>query len=696
MADYSSGMMGLKKIILLLLLNFALSATCRCGETKAPSSTGDAPTATPANPRPRAADKSIMTLPIEQLMNIQVTSVSKSAEPVLKAPAAIYVITQDDIRRSGVNSIPEALRMAPGMTVGRVTANQWAIGSRGFTSVFATKLLVLIDGRTVYTPVFSGTLWDVQDTLMEDIDRIEVIRGPGATLWGSNAVNGVINVITKNANQTQGGLAVASAGTEERVNGAVRYGGKPVKTVAIRGYAKYFDNDDQVLPGGRDTSDDWRMGRGGFRMDWAAAKDDAVTFQGDIYKGKVGETIAVPILDAPYSQTLTGDGKVSGGNFQSRWEHTFSETSSMQLAAYYDRTDRIKIETADDARDTLDLDFQYQFQWNRHDVVCGAGYRVGSGETKPGILRVPQRTTELYNAFVQDDITLIRDKLKLTIGSKFEQNDFTGFEIQPSLRLLWAPNSTHSLWTSVSRAVRIPSLIADGSILDVTTLPPGALGPGTPATRVTSVGNKDAKAERLLAYELGYRVKPHARVSLDLAAFYNDYDNLLTVEPRAPISENSPAPPHLLIPAKFDNLSQGASYGAEAVASVSIRKWWRMQATYSFLRVDLRQGRSQSDAATSAEGMDPRNQAGVRSMFNLPHNVELDFWLRYMDSIPEVDVPSYVAGDVRVGWRPTRRLELSLLGKNLFDNQHPEFSSTIPTQRTEVQNSVSFKITLKF
>ena len=274
--------------------------------------------------------------------------------------------------------------------------------------------------------------------------------------------------------------------------------------------------------------------------------------------------------------------------------------------------------------------------------------------------------------------------------------DFTGFEIQPSLRLLWAPNSTHSLWTSVSRAVRIPSLIADGSILDVTTLPPGALGPGTPATRVTSVGNKDAKAERLLAYELGYRVKPHARVSLDLAAFYNDYDNLLTVEPRAPISENSPAPPHLLIPAKFDNLSQGASYGAEAVASVSIRKWWRMQATYSFLRVDLRQGRSQSDAATSAEGMDPRNQAGVRSMFNLPHNVELDFWLRYMDSIPEVDVPSYVAGDVRVGWRPTRRLELSLLGKNLFDNQHPEFSSTIPTQRTEVQNSVSFKITLKF
>ncbi|HYG76714.1 MAG TPA: TonB-dependent receptor [Planctomycetota bacterium] len=690
-----------QQLLLVLLTAFPICClpSALCGEATPPDVATEKKSEPQPNVKKAAADQSIFTLPIEQLMNIQVTSVSKAPSKVSESPTAIHVITQEDIRRSGANSIPEALRMAPGLSVARVTGNQWAISARGFNFVFANKLLVMIDGRSVYTPLFSGTLWDVQDTMMEDIDRIEVIRGPGATLWGSNAVNGVINIITKNANETQGGLAVAGAGTEERALGAVRYGGKPAKNVAIRGFVKYFENDEQALPGGKDASDDWRMGRGGFRADWKASKDDTVTFHGEAYRGRVGETLTVPSLTPPFDRELTGDGKVSGASFHSRWSHQFSEQSEMQLGLYYDRTDRTKIGIAEDHRDTVDLDFQHHFHWQRNNIVYGMGYRVSHDNTESGAVSFdPQsRTVHLLSAFIQDEITVLKDRLHVTFGTKLEHNEITGFEIQPSARVLFTPDRRNTLWASASRAVRTPARVDYDARVDIQALPPGTLGPGTPAALISAFSDDDFQSETLMAYELGFRTRPHPRISLDIAGFFNDYDNIRSVEPGGTSLETTPAPAHLLIRNDFGNKRSGSAYGGEAVVTAQLQKWWRIQGTYSFLRVDMQQGSSLDPGANAAERTDPRNQVGVRSMMDLPKKVELDLWLRYVDSLSGLNVPSYFVGDVRVGWRPVQRLDVSLVGRNLFDTQHPEFSTSfIRTQPTEVQRSVFLKFTLKF
>lgn len=658
--------------------------------------------ATDKKPPSAGEFKSLLPLSLEELINIQVTSVSKTPEKAREAPAAIHVITGEDIRRSGATSIPEALRMVPGMNVARLTAKQWAVSSRGFNDVFANKLLVLIDGRSVYSPLFAGVFWEQQDTLLEDIERIEVIRGPGATLWGANAVNGVINVITKSARDTQGGLVTAGAGTEEVGFGGVRYGGKPAKNIAIRGYAKYFERDDQALAHGKDAADEWRMGRGGFRLDWDASPDDLATFQGDIYSGSVGETTQTALLAPPFSRKNTGDNNIAGGNVLARWSHVFSKSSNMQLQAYYERTDREDVGIIrHESTDIVDLDFQHQFAWGeRQKVVWGAGYRLASDSIEPGALasfNPASRTTNLFNLFVQDEIALLKDKLALTLGSKFEHNDYSGFEIQPSARLLWTPHRRHTVWASVSRAVRSPSRSDQDVRANVAALPPGALGPGSPLAVVSVFGDRDFKSEELIAYELGYRVQPHRNLSLDFAGFVNTYDSLQTFERGAPFPEGSPAPPHLVIPTIRSNKMTGETCGGEAVATWQAQKWWRLSGTYSFLSMQLHTDPGSTDAAAEApEGQSPRNQFMLRSLMDLPHNIELDCTLRYVDRLPDIKVPSYLEADVRVGWKPTKKLELSIVGQNLFDNQHPEFNRGAVFPSTEVQRSAYFKLTLKF
>src|SRR6266699_2377581 len=407
----------------------------------------------------------VTAMSMEDLMNLQVTSVSKHTQKVADAAAAIFVITQEDIRRAGATSIPEAWRLVPGLEVARIDQNKWAIGSRGFNGRFDNKLLVLIDGRSVYTPLFSGVYWNVQDVMLEDVDRIEVIRGPGATLWGANAVDGVINVITKKAKATQSAVVTAGAGTEERAAGGVRYGGKLGDNTYYRAYTKYSDWGPSAYPPGMTAHDGWDALRGGFRADWTPAGANSLTLQGDIYRTRFDETLTVASLSAPYSNTFPNDGKYSGGNILGRWNHT-SEGSSMSLQMYYDNTTITDHSLFGDHQNIFDIDFQHGFHTgDSQQFVWGFGYRSIRDKNDPSFtvsLQPNQVTLNQFSTFLQDEISLVDNRLQITLGSKFERNEFTGFEIEPNARLLWNLTPNQSIWTAVSRAVRTPALTEEG------------------------------------------------------------------------------------------------------------------------------------------------------------------------------------------------------------------------------------------
>jgi iron complex outermembrane receptor protein len=641
-------------------------------------------------------------LSLEDLMDIEITSVAKKSQKLSEAAAAIFVITQEDIRRSGATSIPEALRMVPGLEVARIDANKWAITSRGFNGRFANKLLVLIDGRTVYTPLYSGVYWDMKDTLLEDVDRIEVIRGPGAALWGANAVNGVINIMTKGAKDTQGALVVAGTGTEEQGFGSLRYGAKLGQDIFSRVYVKYFDRDSGVFPSGEDGADEWDVLRAGFRMDWQGSGPDALTLQGDIYDGEAGVTVVTKSFDPYVPPTFDEDDDISGANLLGRWKHTVSDTSEIALQVYYDRTERNGA-ILDQIHDTFDLDLQQQFTLGkRHEIVWGLGYRFVSDNienTFYGSWDPDSRDDDLYSGFVQDDITLIKDQLRLTLGSKFEHNDYTGSEIQPNGRLMWTPREGHSIWTAVSRAVRTPSRTEEDGRLNTTVLPPGSLLPLFPGYGVVSLfGDGDYESEELLAYELGYRVQPTDQFSVDIATFFNDYSNLRTLEPANPFLEVSPSPAHLVFPFTADNKMDGEAYGVEVAADWRASDWWRIQASYTYLQIQLELDRDSGDTLSeSAEGESPHHQVSLRSSMDIVSDVALDLWVRYVDDLPSQDVDSYFTLAVRLGWKLDRNVELSVVGQNLLDNQHPEYKPEfIDTIPTEVERGVYGKVTWQF
>jgi iron complex outermembrane receptor protein len=617
-------------------------------------------------------------LSVEQLLDIDVTSVSKYPEKLSAAAAAVTVLTPEDIERSGVTNIPDALRLVPGLDVAQVDSHTWAISSRGFNDVFANKLLVLMDGRTVYTPLFSGVFWEVQDTFLQDIDRIEVVRGPGATLWGANAVNGVINVITKSARDTVGLLAFGGGGSEEIGFGGIRYGAKINEDTFIRIYTKYFYRDSSVLPNGDTAHDEWDMFRGGFRLDWQPTKQEAVTFQGDIYTGRQAETYAIPIPTFPFSETLSTTDNVAGGNLLGRWTERFSADSELSVQAYYDRTVRNSAVFAE-TRDTEDIDLQHRFSLaERHEIIWGLGFRATHDDVRNSLnvsLVPDNRTLKLYSAFVQDDITIVPDRLRLTIGSKFEHNDFTGFEVQPSGRISWTPMQSQTLWVSVSRAVRTPS-IAESDIR-LNPAPPVPLPPGL----ITIFGNPDLLSEELLAYEIGYRCQPLEKLTFDLSAFYNHYDNLRSLEPIIP------AP---IGPSRAENLLFGEAYGTEISAKCQVLRQWRLEGNYSYLNVQAHReaGSRDSTSEAAAEGSSPRNQFSLRSLIDLPWNVQFDSTLRYVDALRTPQIPSYVTLDVRLAWMPCKDLEIAVVGRNLLENRHREFAPTfVGTQRTEVERS---------
>lgn len=649
----------------------------------------------PAWPQQKPAD--LAEKSIEDLMNMEVTSVSKKEQKMSRAASAIFVITQDDIRHSGATNIPDLLRMVPRMDVAQISANTWAISARGFNEQFSDKLLVLIDGRTVYSPLNSGVNWDTQDILLEDIERIEVIRGPGATVWGANAVNGVINITTKKAADTHGGLVTGGGGTHEQGFGGIRYGGSINSHTGYRIFGKYFDRSHYLDGVGQSGEDRWDMLHGGFRMDGAFSPNDSFTVQGDLYRGSRGEVApTIGSLASPALQTVDARMDLNGGNILSRWTRTFSSHSEASLQVYFDRFSRQEI-TVSERRDTVDMELQHHIGWgSRNDLVWGLGYRYTTDGTR-GSLRVSfnpeSRALNLFSSFVQDEIALQPDRFYLTAGARLEHKDYSGFELEPSVRLAWTPYKRHMVWASFSRAHRTPA--RDDTALRFTF----AVIPGGTPTLLSLLGNPDFKSEDLNALDAGYRTEISNRLSLDIAVFYNRYGSLRTEEPAAPFLESNPPPPHLVIPFIFDNKMHGETHGIELATHWKVTDRWTLNPGYSFLAVHMHLDATSRDFTKPAdrEGSVPSHQAQLRSHLQLPHNLAWDASAYFVDRLPNQNLPSYTRLDTGITWQPAERVSLSVFGQNLLKDHHFEFNDLEQSGlSSQIKRSVYAKFAWQF
>lgn len=641
-------------------------------------------------------DADLTELSLEELMGVEVTTPSKKEGSLFDTPAAVYVVTGEEIRRSGVRSIPDALRIVPGVEVAQINANEWAVTIRGFNNSFANKLLVLVDGRSVYDPFFSGVFWDEVDTLLEDIDRIEVIRGPGGAIWGANAVNGVINIITKEAKDTEGIFLQGGGGNVEQGFAGLRYGGKAGENLYYRAYGKFYNRDSFKSRNGGDGDDDWKSYRGGIRVDWDNKDSDVVTLIGDIYKINANRSLTISSLFPPFEQTSRVDSNTTGGDVLLRWTHAFSENSNTVFQTYYDIAEGEVGSFTKEKRQTFDVEFLNRFKLNfltDHDVIWGLGYRVVNEDLNGSFVFDPgqeNQTDNLYSAFVQDELTLISEKLFLTIGSKFERNDFSGFEIQPDARLLWAVNETNRIWAAVSRAVRTPSrtekdvsFVADAFLNPETGLP----------TLIVAEGSEDFESEDLLALEVGYRTRPLNSVFIDITGFYNHYKNLESIKPGEPFIVNEPVP-HLVVPLIFNNGLKGDGYGFEIATKWSPVDYFRLHANYSFLELDLEKDSDNPEPRFRGDAS-PNNQIKVQSFINLPYNVELDTSLYWVEKLPALDIPSYTRLDVKLGWEPLEGVEISVVGQNLIE-EHFEFSDSFIGNATRIPRSVFGVLTIEF
>ena len=671
-----------------------------------PQEDGAEPDATDLDSLLEAADKDVTQLSnvsvASPALATEVSTVSRQESTVGRSAAPVFVITNEMIRRSGARAIPDILRMVPGVQVARIDSSKWAVSIRGFNGRFANKLLVQIDGRSVYTPLFGGVWWDIQDVVLEDVERIEVIRGPGATVWGANAVNGIINIITKKASDTQGTYVHAGAGTEELGFTTARYGGRIGNDAHYRVYGKWFERDEGFATGDN-AKDDWRMGRGGFRTDWTPNCCDTLTLQGDYYKGAAGERNLLPSLPPVFTQAMDDDEFTEGGNILFRWRRELAEDSDWSLQLYYDRTERLwsNLGMGED-RDTFDLDFQHRFPLgHRHSIIWGFGYRNTKDQIRnadvlfgaqPIISFSPnERADDVLSYFIQDEITLREDLLYFTVGSKFEHNDYTGFEFQPTARLLWTPSPRHCIWASISRAVRTPTRTEDDIRL---LMAPVVVPPGIPVFPEL-FGNPNMVSEDVIAYEAGIRVQPTDQFFWDLAVFFNQYDSLRSIG-FAPLPGPGPGG-SLILPGVFENDGRAQSYGFEIAGTYEITPHWRLYGTYSFLVIT---------GETGADMNSPRNQIYLQSSWDLCRDVQFDIMWRYVDSVPGFGlagtvgpgVPDYNVMDMRLAWHARPGLELAVVGRSLLDLQHLEAptDTALGTVSTEVQAEVYGSVTWRY
>jgi len=638
------------------------------------------------------SERDLTELSLEALMSVEVTSAAKRQQPLSDTAAAIHVITREEIRRSGMTTIPELLRLVPGVHVARIDANKWAISSRGFLDRFSNKMLVLIDGRTVYTPLFAGVYWDVQDTVLEDIERIEVIRGPGATLWGANAVNGVINIVTRDAGDTHGGLATVAGGTHE-TQAVVRYGGG-TEDLDWRAFARFIDHSAFLSPAGGDASDAYDVSRAGFRIDWTKHETERFTFQGNVYDGDAGEATVLPVLGPPYAMPVSSDIALDGYYLQGQWRHKTSDSSSFSLQAYFDSTSRNEIRGTED-RDTFDVDFNLQKAFRGHNVVWGLGVRRTSdrvGNTLHTNLTPASKADMLYSAFVQDDLEFDGGKTRITFGSKFEHNDYTGFELQPNFRVFRKIGNRHAIWAALSRAIRSPARAFQDATIFLAAFP----DPVTTMTTVVGIeGNPNLESEELQAFEFGYRLIGSERVTVDFSTFYNDYDNLNSMEAGLPRIETVPVL-FVFVPQLLDNLASGESFGSELSANWRISDRYRLFFGHTFLDLDLTADPSSTDLAVELQdGNSPQHQFQVRSYFDVAEDWTLDLAAYYVDELPNLGVDDYTRVDLRAAWNPSDRLALSLAFQNILDDEHLEFADFL-VPPVLIERSAIAKVSWKF
>jgi len=604
-------------------------------------------------------------LSIEELTQIDVTTASRRDEMLSETATAMVVIRQEDLRRAGVTTLAEALRLAAGVHAAQVFGQGWAISSRGFNISTANKLLVLVDGRTVYSPVFAGVFWESLDVFLPDVERIEVIRGPGGALWGANAVNGVINVITKTSSDTQGTFVRTGVGTENRGFAGARYGGK-VRWGNYRVYGQFRAEDDREFVAGGSAKDDVQFGQSGFRMESTAQATVRWLLQGDVYTARSG------LADRD-------DVKMSGANVLSRFTRAFSPSSRLQMQLYYDRTNRRVPNQYQGTRDTFDVDLQQQFSvGSRQDFVAGGGARVSHGDDfgdGPGFFFEPRvRTSTLFGAFLQDEISLKPDRVFVTVGAKVERNDFSGLELQPTGRVRFKIDAKHSLWAAVSRAVRMPTRFDTDLRIRI---------PNT--ERLLLTGSDTFESENVVAIEGGYRGQPRRWMSVDLVGFSNRYTDVRSQElPSAPGQ-----------PVVLGNTLNTRSAGAELMTSVQALPRWQLHGSYTYLWKRFEKDPGSRDFSNGvSEANDPAHQFRIRSYVDLGRKTELDATVRFTSALPSPAVERYAELMLRLGWQARPGLDLSLIGQNLLHDRHEEFAAATP--REYLHRGVHFRVDWRF
>lgn len=610
-------------------------------------------------------------LSMEELMNIEVTSISMRPEKLTEVASAVQVITGEDIYRSGVIRLPEALRLSANMQIAQASSHDFSITARGFSGLptagglLSNKLLAMIDGRSIYSPLFAGVFWDVQNLILEDVDLIEVVSGPGGTLWGANAVNGVISIKTKSAKATQGLYVSQLAGTSSFLQDhtEMRYGDKIGKDLYFRIYAQHFGMQTKTTT---DTVNRYRMKQVGFRMDHYQSKNNTITFQGDFYSGD--------------EKKGTNRYLITGQNVLARFTHLFSEKSNLNVLMYFDRTTRktpVAVIPVDYEVNTYDIDIQYRFPiGNRQSILIGGGYRHLKDMSNIASLNPLDRAMPVTSGFIQDEIDCVPDLLKLTVGSKFLHNVFTDFEIQPSARIAFTPNKRHTIWAAASRAVRTPSRFDTDLV-------------GPTGVSLIPLG---FASENVNAYELGYRVRPVDKLSFSLASFYNQYTDLRSINYYPSATSPDPATPFI-----FTNSQKAESWGFEFAGNIEVMERWRLRIGYTYFEKKIS---ATSDLAIPAfsnfEGVDPKHRVMLHSIMDLPKDLQLDITGRYVDelkSVPTVPItpttPAYFTFDVRLA-KQFNHLELSVVGQNLMEKEH------IETGMYSIPRSVYVKISCRY
>ena len=650
----------------------------------------------------QATQPDLTKVNLVDLMNIEVTSVAKKEQKLSRTASAVFVISQDDIRRSGATNVPDLLRMVPGLNVARINSSTWSISVRGFSGQYSNKLLVLIDGRSVYVPIFSGVIWDEKVVPLDSIERIEVINGPGATVWGANAVNGVINIITKKASDTQGGLITAGGGTSDRGFGTARYGGKLGGKAAYSLSADGFDRNHSPGAAGGDGKDGWNVVHGGFRVDANATARDSITLEGGGQSGNVGELFSsIASISPPVNVTLPYQDRFSGWNLLSRWNHVASSHSETSLQVYFDRSNRCD-STYGFALNTFDLDFQHHVAWGeRQDIVWGLGYRITSDNTAsdsatPQVAFSPaDRNTQSFNSFIQDEISILPDRLYLSLGTKLEHNDYTGFGLEPSARISWTPSKRIMLWTAVSQAERTPARAETSLRYNLSAQP----GPNGLPLLISVFGNPKFKDEVLRAVEVGYRTQLTPRVSLSGTAFFNNYHDLNSFESGTPFLESGASPLHLVIPTTFANLGHGETHGVELFGNWKVSNRWSLSPGYSFLTMHIHRSPLSNDltGGPATEGGSPNQGAQLRSHLDLPGHWGWNASAYFVGRLPAQAVPSYTRLDSNLTWQIAERFSITLAGENLLKDRHLEYTGSDSTVLPSlIKRSVYAKFTWQF